>query len=43
MVIGRWGLQGGYIDLYKTKPDSHEIIETSDYFESWFIKRWKDN
>jgi len=32
----------GLIDLYKTKPDSHEIIETNDYFESWFTKRWKD-
>jgi hypothetical protein len=31
----------GLINLYKNKPDSHEIIETNDYFESWFIQRWK--
>jgi hypothetical protein len=35
-------IPNGLIDLYKTKPDSHEIIETNDYFESWYIKRWKD-
>lgn len=30
------------IDLYKRKPESHEITETNDYFESWFIRRWND-
>ncbi len=32
----------GLIDLYNSKPDSHEIRETADFFESWFIKRWID-
>ncbi len=30
----------GVIDLYKNKPDSHEIQKTDDYYESWFAKRW---
>ena len=32
----------GLVDLYKNRPDSHEIKETNNYFESWFKERWKE-